>query len=39
MKENGQSTEEMVQSGWAIVYELELYGVVSEERLLENPNY
>lgn len=38
-KTNGESTTKLIQQGWTIVYDLENYGVVSEERLTSNPNY
>ena len=38
-QEQERDTTDLVQQGWAIVYDLEDYGVVSEDRLLSNPDY
>ena len=38
-QEQERDTTDLVQQGWVIVYDLEDYGVVSEDRLLSNPDY
>ena len=38
-EEIGKDTTKLTERAWSIVYDLEDYGVVSEERLLENKDY
>ena len=38
-KDNGKDTTKLTQKLWVTIYNLENYGVVSEERLTSNPEY
>ncbi len=38
-EKNGEDTTKLTQDAWAIVFELGEYGVVTEERLLQNKEY
>jgi len=38
-EEKGKDTTKLIEKGWALVYELENYGVVNEDRLLNNKDF
>lgn len=38
-EQNGEDTTDLIEDGWEIIYKLEEYGVVSEDRLKQNKEY